>query len=530
MRANDPASGDEFRWEFLTTANIERIEIVRGPQSGLWGSDAVAAVVNVISRSGSDTPQMDYYAEAGTNDTLNAGVSGGTGRENWSLGFGLEQLATDGTNISRVGNEKDGSDVLTASLRGRIQATDQLSFDFGLRRVDASSDIDAVDFFVTGLPVDGDLVNENEQTYVQAGVLLQTNIRHRLNARYLETENASLAGGLQNSSSESDRLTFSYQADISLRENLLSLALEHERTDFRQRGTIGFGDPNQDQDMSVTSIITDYQHHSGDNLTWLMSLRFDDNSDFDSIVSGRGSVTWQVTDRTRLSANIGRGQKSPTFIERFGFFPGQFVGNPNLLPEKSTAYEVGIEHRSSDNVVFGVTLFQQDLEDEINGFVFDPTTFLSTAENRSGASDREGVEISAQMMVMDNLEVSANYTYTDSSETNAGVRTRELRRPRHSGNVTLASQFLDERANVLLAADYGGTRNDIFFPPFPNPSQIVLLDNYWLVDITAGYQLSDRFHVFVRANNVLDQDYEQVYGFATPGRSIHFGLRGSLGQ
>lgn len=531
IRANDPATGDEFRWEYLTTGNVERIEIIRGPQSSLWGSDAVAAVVNVITRTGNGAPRLGAYAEGGSNESRNAGIDGGTGGDNWSIGFGLERLETDGTNISRTGVEKDGSDVLTASLSAEVEATERLAFNVGLRTVDAWSQVDPTDFFVTGLPIDGDLVNEGTRTYVQAGATLRGNVRHHLNARYLDTKNDNLVDGLQESSTRADRLTLSYQADISLDDNLLSVAIEHEETEFRQRGAIVFGDPNQDQKMSVSSAIADYQHHANNNVTWLLSLRYDENSDFDSIVTGRASVAWQASDATRLRANIGTGQKAPTFIERFGFFPGQFVGNPDLKPETSTSYDIGIDRQfAGDKLAVGLTFFRQDLEDEINGFVFDPVTFLSTAENRSGDSERSGIEVDAKLTVSDSLELSGTYAYTDSSETNAGITTHELRRPRHAGHLTASYRLPDRRANVILAADYGGTRTDIFFPPFPNPSEIVTLDNFWLVDLTAAYDLTESIDVFVRMNNLLDEDYEQVYGFATPDRSTYVGVRASFGQ
>jgi vitamin B12 transporter len=531
IRANDPATGDEFRWEYLTTGNIDRIEIVRGPQSSLWGSDAVAAVVNVITRTENGTPRVSTYLEGGSNDSLNAGMNGDTRGDNWSLGFGLERLETDGTNISRFGDENDGSDVLTTSVSGDIQATERLSFDFGLRTVDAISEVDPVDFLVSGLPVDGDLINEGRRIYVQAGATLQGNARHHLNAHYLDTQNENLVDGLQDSSTEANRLTISYQADISLIDSLLSLAIEHEETDFRQRGAVVFGDPNQDQNMSVSSVIADYQHHSSENLTWVVSLRYDDNSEFDNVATGRASVAWRLSDATRLRANIGTGQKSPTFIDRFGYFPGQFVGNPNLKPETSTSYDLGIDHQlAGDEFSVGLTVFRQDLRNEINGFVFDPVTFLATAENRAGDSERSGVELDARLKISDSFDLSATYAYTDSSETNIGVTTGELRRPRHAGHFAAFYHAPGQRASIALAADYGGTRSDMFFPPFPDPSEIVVLGSYWLVDLTAAYDLSETVSVFARANNLLDEDYEQVFGFAAPGRSAYVGVRANFGD
>ncbi len=88
---------------------------------------------------------------------------------------------------------------------------------------------------------------------------------------------------------------------------------------------------------------------------------------------------------------------------------------------------------------------------------------------------------------------------------------------------------MEQRANVLLTADYGGARDDIFFPPFPQPSETVTLDDYWLVDITANYKLTENTTVFVRGTNLLDEDYEQVYGFQTLGRSAYVGFRANFG-
>jgi vitamin B12 transporter len=531
IRANDPATGDEFRWEYLTTGNVERIEIVRGPQSSLWGSDAVAAVVNVITRSTNSSPRVTAYAEGGSNESLNGGASGGTSGENWSLGFGVEALKTDGNNISRTGSELDGSDVLTTSVTGSVDATQRLSFDFGIRAVNASSEIDPTDYLVTGLPVDGDIVNEGTRNYLQAGTTLQGKVRHHLNARFLDSTNDNIIGGAQESSTEADRLTLSYQADIAMNDNMLSLALEREDTDFRQRGVIGFGDPNQDQEMSVSSFIADYQFHASEKQTWLLSARYDDNSDFESVVTGRISAAWQLSDTTRIRANVGTGQKAPTFIERFGYFPSQFIGNPDLKPETSTSYDIGVDHQfAGDAIDVSLTVFRQDLENEINGFVFDPVTFLSTAENRAEESDRKGIEVEALFRVSEMLELSGSYTYTDSSEINAGVWTRELRRPKHAGHLNAVYRMPGNSTVIAFAADYGGTRTDVYFPPFPDPSEIVTLANFWLVDLTATHNLTKTVDVFVRLNNLLDEDYEQVYGFATPGRSTYIGVRANFGH
>ncbi len=535
VRANDPASGDEFRWELLSTGNVERIEIVRGPQSSLWGSDAVAAVVHVITRSGSDGAFINAYAEGGSHDTVNGGISGGVGGERWSLDVGIENLDTDGTNISHNGSENDGSEMTTASLSSRLKPTEAFAIRLGLRAVDALSQFDPIDFFGTGLPEDGDAVTDAERIYANIGATLRGNdsrFAHHLDARYLNTDNKNLSGGLLESSTSSDRRTLGYQTDFQIAETLLSLAVEHERTRFVQRGQIGFGDPNQDQDMNVLSYIVDVQGRTLERLTWLISARYDDNSDFDGALSGRLSLVWLVSDATRLRANLGTGRKAPTFIERFGFFPDQFIGNPDLRPEASMSIDVGVDRKLFDDALeISMAVFYQDLKDEINGFVFDPATFLFTAENSDGDSNRKGVELSATLELSQTLSFGGSYTYTDSKGIDAaGSEFREFRRPRHNGNFYGNFRTADGRLNLQVIADYGGESTDEFFPPFPLPSQVVTLESYWLLGLTVSYGVNRNASIFLRGENLMDEDYEQVFGYRTPGRSAYAGVRLSFGR
>ncbi len=527
VRANDPATGDEFRWEYLATANIERIEVVRGPQSALWGSDAIGGVVHIITRAGAEG--FDGYLEGGSNDTMNGAFNGGLKGDGWSLGFGLEQLSTDGSNISRAGTEKDDSDVTTASVTARFQPSDLVGLRFSARSVDAYTQFDAVDFFTTGLPTDSDVATDMTQNYVQLGATFgatEARLRQQVTARYFDSDNRNLLDGQQDSSSASDRLTFGYQADIALGRNLLSLAAEHERTQFEQRGAVNFADPNQDQELDTTSGIVDFQGRAGDRVTYLLSARIDNHSDFDDALTGRASLAWQTNDSLTLRASIGTGQKTPTFIERFGFFPGQFIGNPDLKPERSLSYDVGLAYRISDSASIELAVFEQDITDEIDGFVFDAASSLFTASNLDTDSKRSGFELGTRWSLSDSFGFDVNYTYTDSTENAA----RELRRPRHAGSVQADYSFLQARGRLTLTADYGGTRQDVFFPPFPEPSQIVTLDNYWLVDVAAQYNVSDGITLFVRASNLLDTEYEQVYGYRTQGRSTFAGIRASFGK
>ncbi|MCH9693077.1 MAG: TonB-dependent receptor [Gammaproteobacteria bacterium] len=535
IQANDPATGDEFRWEYLTTNNIERIEVVRGPQSSLWGSGALGAVVHIITRSGSDRQSVGGYVEGGTDSALNGALRGAAGGERFKISYGIEQLSTDGTNISRSGDEDDDSEITSANISGQFAANDAILFKFGVRSIDAYSQFDAVDFFVTGLPADSDSATDTRQNYAQLGATLgasDAGTKHHLNVRYFDSENQNLVDGSDDSSTSSERLTIGYQSDIRLGRQLLSLAVERESTKFEQRGAIVFGDPNQDQEIDVTSAIVDFQGRATERLSWLLSARLDNNSDFDNSLTGRLSATYRVTESTVLRANVGTAQKNPTFTERFGFFPGQFIGNPDLKPELSTSYDLGLgQQLLAGKLDLQVSVFRQDLEDEINGFVFDPVTFSSTAENMTGSSKRRGAEIAAQWNISESLGLGSTYTYTDATEQDAGGnRIDELRRPRHVGSVYADMRFAQDRGRLAFTADYGGTRDDIFFPPFPEPSEIVTLSNYWLLGLTAQYQLNDTVKLFARGTNLLDTQCEQVYGYQTAGRKLYAGVQMTFGN
>ena len=519
----------------MSTGNIERIEIVRGPQSSLWGSDAVAAVVHIITRAEQSASTINAYAEGGSFSTTNAGLNAAVGDGRWALRGGIEHLATDGSNISRIGNENDDSDLTTANLSANFSASDALSLSFGLRSVEAYSQFDPVDFFVTGLPTDGDVATDTSNLYARIGAVLQrdnSRVSQQLNIRFFESDNRNLVDAVEDSSTSSNRTTFAYQADIRLGENILSLALEHESTQFQQSGAIVFGDPNQKQEMDVNSAVAEFQGRSLDRLTWIISARVDDNSDFDDAFNGRLSLAYDLSASTTLRGSVGTGQKNPTFTERFGFFPGQFIGNPALKPERSISYDLGIDQSFADDTVrFQVSLFQQDLKDEINGFVFDFTTFLSTAENMPGKSKRSGVELAMRWNLSNSLGFGSHYTYTDSTEQDfLGNDARELRRPRHSGGLSFEYRNADDRYSASLNADYGGTRTDIFFPPWPNPSEIVTLSNHWLIDLAAQYRATSSITLFAKGSNLLDEDYEQVYGYRTPGRAGFLGVRVNFGR
>ena len=550
----DPAAGDEFQWENLTTADIERIEVVRGPQSALWGSEALAGVINIISRRDSKGLTTSGFAEGGSFGTFNGGARIGGGGETWVGGLGVSYLDTDGENIAREGSEKDGYDNTTLSLNGSWIPTSGLKFGLTGRYTDASTHTDGTDLFVTGLPADpvppsADARREDaEQLY--AGVTgdlatMNGRWRHNLRANLTSADrDVFVDSGERSTNYSGDTYALYYVSSIGLAgpptANTLTvnLAVDWKRDEYQYRcfdvgglDCTAFGDPNQDQNMTNTGFVAEWLSGDWNNFSASASLRYDDNSDFENVTTYRFTGGYLFSSGTRLRGAYGTGWKAPTFTERFGFFPDQFIGNPDLDPETSKGWEVGLDQALYEGRFnLGATYFNERLEDEIDGFFFDVNSGLPTAINRDGTSKRNGIELIADAAVVSNVTLQLSYTYLDASEPTVDGRVSELRRPRHSGAFNGNYKFFDRRANVNLNISYVGERKDVFFPPFPQPSEVISLDAYTLIDLTGSYKVNNALEIYARLENLLDETYEDVYGFSTLGVGGFLGLRLSFAR
>ncbi len=531
VEANDPASGDEFLFEHLSAMEVERIEVIRGPQSALWGSDAVSGVINIVTRKGVEGFDGGMTFEGGSFDTMRSSARVAFGNEKWRASLGKSQSESDGTNVSRSGDEDDGYDLDTVQARLSFDPSEAVSLDFTARHVEAHNEFDPTDYFVTGLPADGDRVNEADRTvYSGAASIVGGRWTHKLGVNWLESNNASFADGAQEGTVGAERLKASWQSTVEVSDgHRLTGAIDYRDTDFMQTGPIGWGDPNQNQSLTNTGYVLDYVGEVEETFTITASIRYDDNSDFDNVTTWRLGASYDLLPDTRLRGSYGLGQKAPTFIERYGFFSSSFIGNSDLTPEISNSWEIGIDHVAHEGrVLLGLTYFNAELEDEIDGFVWDNVNFAYTAANKDGESKRQGVETTMDAQLSDKVVLSANYTWTDAEEPNgAGGFRKELRRPEHAGAVALT--WSAEGGTVInVNAAYVGDAEDIFFPPWPLPSEIVTLDSYVLVSASVQVPIADGAQLFGRVENALDETYEDVYGFATPGIALYGGIRVSF--
>lgn len=541
IQANDPAGSDEFDFSSLTTFDVERIEFVRGPQSALWGSDAVAGVINVTTRSGSEPLEAGGFLEAGSLATIHGGGRFSANSDRSGIDLSASYFNTDGNSAASAGGEDDGYENTTLGLKYHWKPSDTTWLGFSARHTDSTTEIDDIDF-ITGLPADADRESDDSLLLLSLNGGLTTmgdRLEHRLRLTFLDSDRIQLSAGRKESSTAAEKVGIYYQSTLRLGnpasadQHHLTFAVDHEEEKFQQRGAASiFGDPNQDQEMDNTGYVLEYLTRLlGFNLS--ASVRYDDNSDFDNITTYRlTSVYTLPSTETRLHASYGTGQKSPTFIERYGFFSKQFIGNPDLAPEESKGFDIGIDQTLfNSRIQMDVTYFNEQLEDEIDGFVFDLSTFTFTADNLAGTSRRKGVEIEILGRLTEQLDATASYTYTDSQQPNpAGGKTREVRRPRHMAALNLNYKFVNERANVNLNLSYTGKQTDQFFPPPTFAPQTIELDNYTLVDLTGSFELSNRVTLYARVENLFDEDYTNVIGFQTPGLGVYAGIRASFGR
>ncbi len=531
IRVNDPAIGDDFLSSYGLTDQIERIEIIRGPQSALWGTDALAGVINIITRSGQQS-QWGADLEYGSHHTKSLGVNGTWKQPSASLDASIRSIDSAGTNISRQGTEADGFENTEMQLTGRFQAGDDWRWLVQASHADGMNEYDGTDF-TTSLPADSDVWTEVRQTRAQLHaeyVPADGRWHSSWSAKYRESDNDNFTlGGFSTGSTASDTQTLQWHNNIFLgsdSQNRLSVLFDHQDIDFNQTGLASsFGDPNQKQSYAVLGTAMELALQATDDWFWQFSARQDDFNRFEDVSSFNASTSFAFSDAWRLRANLGTGSKAPTFIERFGYTPDSFLGNPNLKPEESDAWEVGVEYAQSGHRL-SLVYFDQNLENEINGFTFDPTSGMFTAVNKAGVSERSGVELTWFSQFTDNLSLDFNYTYTDATEENGnGDQIREIRRPKNMANATLNYAFADHRGHLYTQVRYQGKQYDYFFDPVTFAAVPTALSAATTVDLTVSWQWTDHIDVYLKGQNIFDEDQEEVLGYARPGATYAIGIK-----
>lgn len=527
IEVNDPAIGSEFNFAHLPTHNIERIEILRGPQSALWGSDALAGVINIITQQADAGKHINAKSSYGSDNSYEGSVNASYARDAFDFSLGANFIDTDGINIASVGNERDGYDNVNLNLNTNIQLLDNVSIGFNSRYINATNEFDSG----FGSPLDNIAETDIEQVYARAFIkasFYNNRWTHQLETAISDTDNQSIDNFFGFASrTAATREKFIYQTTFHIPENLpinprqsITLALEREQERFVQSLDL----PNQRQKITNYGYIVEYRNQLTNKLLFTGAVRFDDNDEFDDRNTFRAGLTYQPNDSSHVYVTYATGVKNPTFTELFGFAPTSFIGNSNLTPESSESWEIGLSHAFINNALnVELAIFQEDLVNEIQTVFF--PDFSSTTVNSSQRSERHGLEFNIAAQITPALILSGSFTYLDAQEPDiSGNRQTEIRRPKNQWSGQINYRFLDDRANLNINVDYVGDRRDLDFDLF----QRTTLDAYTRIDLAFDYQLHSKLKLFAQIRNLLDEEYQEVFGFETEEFSGFAGFEVSL--
>ncbi|MFM9849485.1 MAG: TonB-dependent receptor plug domain-containing protein [Hyphomicrobiaceae bacterium] len=538
MVANQPGTG-EFDFALLSTDQIERIEIIRGAQSGLYGSGAIGGAINIVTKTGKRPPKGSIWSEAGSYKTVAGGVtlSGGTDRAHGLISYSA--TSSNGFNIADQGWETDAFSRRSFLFKGGVKPTDTFAVDFFLRNSEKRGDRDD-DLFCpfpapptcTGFSKQIDSFSHFATSSWLTGVEARLDsfggaLTHKFKVNYAETNLEDTSGPFF-SRNDNDRSNFAYSATWKFDTPGVGGAAKHFLTGLVEKEMESFtpvtGD-NRSRERDRLATAAEYRGEFANRLFIAGNVRHDDNDSFKDFTTWRTSASLALREfGLRPHASVGTGVRLPTMVEQFGQFTG-FVSNPNLQPEESFGWDAGIEYSFlKGRAVLDVTYFNTDFRNEIfTDFSLFP---IIGVDNRSGKSTREGVEVALRWQIMPSLTIGGAYTWLDARD-DAGFE--EIRRPKNTGRVDVSYGFAEGRGNVTLAAIYNGQARDFAFElPFFTQTRVAL-GEYWLVSAAASWKLQPGVEVFGRVENLLDEHYQEVYGFETARIAAYAGVKITFG-
>lgn len=497
---SDPSAPQvAFNFGGFTAAGISRVEILKGSQSAVYGSEAVGGVINITTRRATEEGvHQSIETGYGTDNTrtLTYGLTA-KGRA-YDLALTYAHVSSDGFSAA---DENNGNTEDDGFRSNRLSFNGSYLFDNGLRLGASGFYEDNHSEFDESFPVvaDGtpDEFNDNETWGARVFADFSTGrFDHRLEATYFDIERVSNSDGFP-SAFDGSREKLAYQGATDIGAARLVFGADTTR----EESSDSFG---LSADNRVNGLFGELRLAPVDSVDLALSLRQDDHSDFGGFTTGRLAAAWRAMPDLTLRASLGRGFRAPSNFELSSGF-----GDPGLDPERSISADLGLEKRFANGAALRVTGFYLEVEDLID---FDFASNVCGSgfgcfAQVPGKSKRSGVEVEAEMPLTSRIDLTLGYTYTDSS-TNASSAWALV--PEHDLTATVSARITD-RFSGLLSAQHVAER----------PGQ----DDYTLVNAVFTYDLAERTQIYLRVENLLDEEYQFVPGFGTSDRAFHVGLR-----
>lgn len=513
IRVTDPTL-TEVAYDFgsLLAADISRIELLRGSQSALWGGSAVGGVINITTfdRLEEDGLKQTALAEYGSNNTaiLSYGLTQKQGR--LETAFSATHYQTDGYSIAASGTEADAGEATRLSFSARYAMSDALSVGGTVFTQETQNDFD-------GFPAPAFVLADeaNSQTKKEYGARLFAELdtgrtQHLFDLSYYRVTRDIIDVSNGNSNFSGDRLSLGWNATTEIRGGLKLVY----GIDAMEEGATYNRLPTGTRDTTTVGAFAQTIWSPSDTVDISATLRLDDHSEFGAFTTGRLAASWQVAPYTTLRAAIGSGFRAPSIDELYSDY-GFFVGNPNLTAEESLSYELGVDHEFGQGGTLSATLFRLETD---NLITYDAASTPNTLVNVPGTSIRQGLELSAEVPLSDRLSLTGAYTYTDARRPDG---TPLVRVPRNQLSLSLDADFGQGWSGSFGLTHASGAEDGFTGAQFD-------LDPYTVYRAQVAYDLGEDREVYLRVENLTDEIYEVVDGYATPRRSVHVGLRASF--
>ncbi len=516
VRLNDPSGPTrEADIAAIDLANVERIEIMRGPQSGLYGSDAIAGVIHIITKRPAKGFTSSVFAEAGSYSTFRVGGILHTGSEKTTAAASVSYLKSDGfssANTRFPGNEEDdGVESLNIAASIGHQVSDALHIDGRVQVLDAETEYDN-----GGGPGADALGNVAQTEQVLVGLRAMTGAADAawrqtlaLNYSTFDREFDDAWGGI---SYKGDTIETDWRHDIRLgRGHILTTGVNYREENAKSGG---------DRRVSADNVAV-YLQDSASCAAFdaVAGLRYDQHESFGGELTWRLAPSYRIEKTgTRIKGSLGTGFKAPSLYQLYA--PDSAwgpVGNAGLDPETSLGLDAGIEQALfSKTLVLGLTYFASRVEDQID--------FAVGYQNTSRV-DNEGVEIFAAWTPVDAFSLMVAYTRTAAEDKDTGVQL--IRIPKDRASLT-ASADLGRRLHFSGTVLYTGAFDDRYFDSTMFIPVDARVSSSVVVNLAASFALSERIRLYGRIDNLFDEAYEEVYGYGTAGVSGYGGVKINL--
>ncbi len=508
-----------FNFQHLQMDNIERIEILRGPQSTLWGADAVGGVVNIVTKRGKGKPTHSLAFEGGSFATFKETFSSSGGINNFDYALTASRTDSDGFsafNKDRGATEKDGYGNTTLSTRAGYNFLDDARVEFITRYTHAKTDFDAFTSDLIGN-------NSSNETFYFA-IPLQKSITEwwdaKINFNYYYDNIITTDLSFANSDITSWNSTVDIQNNVTFNKFISAVfGFEYQKTSGKNNsGPSVFADPpfffefaNESQGYYLQTNATFF-----DSLYLTAGFRQDFNTRFNNKLTYKFEGAYKIkTDSVdiKLRANYATGFRAPSINQLI--FPN--FGNPNIRSEESESREFGIEFSLlSGRLSFGSTYFNVNYKDLIEGVTISFVPFISQARNVGNASS-EGFENFLNFKILDNLDITATHTWNNAVDDSDGSTLR--RRPKNIFSVSLHHNW-DKKLDSIVTVSYRSALDQATVGTF-SPSRV---GGRALVRAAISYQVNKCIKLTLRGENLLDKEYEEPFRLGTAGISAYAGF------